>query len=77
VPRVLCSKEDECSSGESEKEEQGEPEETVGPPRDEFVSNPEEQRAKAEQWRQQRIQSRRRDWRRGPPPARGRDVVGV
>lgn len=76
MPRVLRSKEEEDSSeGESEGEEQGELEEKAGPPRDEFVPNPEEQRAKAEQRRQQQMQSRARVWRGSGP--KDRDVVGV
>ncbi|PNF14341.1 hypothetical protein B7P43_G05576 [Cryptotermes secundus] len=75
VPRVLCSKDEEDSSeGESEGEEQGEREEKAGPPRDEFVPNPEEQRAKAEQRRQQKMQSRGRVWRGSGP--KDRDVAG-
>lgn len=74
MPRVLCSKDEEDSSeGESEGEEQGERDERAGPPRDEFVPNPEELRAKAEQRRQQQMQSRGRVWR-GP---KDRDVAGV
>ncbi|GFG31805.1 hypothetical protein Cfor_04242 [Coptotermes formosanus] len=78
VPRVLHSKEDEeeyPSGGESGEEEQGEPDEKPQPLRDEFVANPEEQRAKAEQRRQQQMQSRARNWRGAQ--AKDRDVVGV
>ncbi|XP_021932791.1 activating signal cointegrator 1 complex subunit 2 isoform X2 [Zootermopsis nevadensis] len=76
VPRVLCAKEDEDLGGVgSEREEQGELEDTEEPPRDEFVPNPEEQRAKAEQRRQQQLQSRGRYWRKGLP-AKNQDVVG-
>lgn len=75
VPRVLRSKEEEDSSeGEREGEEQVELEEKAGPPRDEFIPNPEEQRAKAEQRRQQQMQSRTRVWRGSGP--KDRDVVG-
>jgi len=78
VPRVLHSKEEEeeedSSGGESE-EEQGEPDEKSEPLRDEFVPNPEEQRAKAEQRRQQQMQSRARNLRGAQ--AKDRDVVGV
>jgi hypothetical protein len=75
---VLHSKEDEeeyPSGGESGEEEQGEPDEKPQPLRDEFVANPEEQRAKAEQRRQQQMQSRARNWRGAQ--AKDRDVVGV
>ena len=74
VPRVLHSKEEEedPSGGESEEEEErGEPDEKPQSLRDEFVSNPEEQRAKAEQ----RMQSRARNWRGAQ--AKDRDVVGM
>jgi hypothetical protein len=76
IPRVLRSKEEEDSSGgEGEGEEQGELEEKAGLPRDEFVPNPEEQRAKAMQRRQQQMQSRARVWRGSGP--KDRDVVGA
>lgn len=67
--------EDDPSGRESEEEEQGEPDEKPQPLRDEFVPNPEEQRAKAEQRRQQKMQSRARNWRGAQ--AKDRDVVGV
>jgi hypothetical protein len=48
---VLHIKEEDPSGGDSEEEEeQGEPDEKPQPLREEFVPNPEEQRAKAEQW---------------------------
>ena len=72
VPRVLQTKKE--SSGEEESEEE-ETTETTKPIRDEFVANPEELRAKAEQRRQQQFQSRGRRGRPGPPP-KERDVVG-
>jgi hypothetical protein len=53
---------------EESEEEQGEPDEPLW---DEFVPNPEERRAKAEQ----RMQSRVRNWRGAQ--AKDRDVVGV
>lgn len=77
MPRVLCSKEEEdFSGGGSEREEQGEPEEKEGIPQDVFVPNPEEQRAKAEQRRQQQMQSHGRYWRNSVP-AKNHDVVGM
>ena len=76
---MLRSKEEEeeedLSGGESEEEEQGEPNEKPQPLRDEFVPNPEEQRAKAEQRRQQQMQSRARNWRGAQ--AKDSNVVGV
>jgi hypothetical protein len=75
---VLLSKEEEeedPSREESEEEEQGEPDEKPEPVRDEFVPNPEEQRARAEQRRQQKMQSRARNWRGAQ--AKDKDVVGV
>jgi hypothetical protein len=73
---VLRSKEKEDrSGGESEEEEQGELDEKPGPLRDEFVPNPEEQRAKAEQRRQQQMHSHARNWRGAQ--AKDKDVVGV
>lgn len=80
MPRVLHSKEEEeeeedPGGGESEEEEQGEPDEKPEALRDEFVPNPEEQRAKAEQRRQQQMQSHVKNWRGAK--AKDRDVVGV
>ena len=73
---MLRSKEEEEDPGGGEsEEEQGEPDEKPEPLRDEFVPNPEEQRAKAEQRRQQQMQSRARSWRGAQ--AKDRDVAGV
>jgi hypothetical protein len=74
VPRVLRSKEENDSSGGEEPGDR-DIEDKSGPPRDEFVPNPEEQRAKAEQCRQQQMQFRAKS-RRGPGP-KNRDLVGV
>ncbi|XP_069705636.1 activating signal cointegrator 1 complex subunit 2 [Periplaneta americana] len=75
VPRVLRGKDEESSGADSDGEEPDEQEAKAGPPRDEFVQNPEEVRARAEQRRQQ-MHSRARGWRRGPPPSKDKDVVG-
>jgi len=72
VPRVLHSKEEEADSSGGESEE--EVDEKPQPLQDAFVPNPEEQRAKAEQRRQQQMQSRARNWRGAQ--AKDRDVVG-
>ncbi|KAJ9593726.1 hypothetical protein L9F63_014699, partial [Diploptera punctata] len=71
IPRVLQTKEE----GSTEDEDEEESMEPAKPPRDEFVQNPEEIRARAEQRRQQQAQSRGRGRRQGPPP-KERDVVG-
>ncbi|PSN41849.1 hypothetical protein C0J52_16232 [Blattella germanica] len=74
VPRILQTNEESSSEEQSDREGPVEP--SKPPPRDEFVQNPEELRAKAEQRRQQHMQSRGRGWRSGPHPPKQRDVVG-
>jgi hypothetical protein len=76
---VLHNKEEEeeeedPSGGESE-EEQDEPDKKSEPLCDEFVPNPEQQRAKAERWRQRQTLSHARHFRGAQ--AKDRDVVGV